>query len=57
MRGARIVFRFRNVIFGQVLYTADTLDGVDGHDDRNWGISSGQKAFALAIRAVSLIDS
>jgi uridine phosphorylase len=48
---------FRNATFGQVLYTADTLVGADGHDDRGWGISSGKRAFELAVEAVSCIDS
>ena len=29
--------RMRGVLFGQVLFTADSLADVDAHDIRNWG--------------------
>ncbi len=46
---------FRNVIFGQILYTADTLANVNMHDDRNWGEESAKVALELALDAVCMI--
>lgn len=43
---------FRNVIFGQILYTADTLANVNAHDDRDWGKATGSIALRLALDAV-----
>jgi uridine phosphorylase len=47
---------FRGAVFGQVLFTADSLACLDRHDDRNWGSSSYEIAFELSLEAVYLID-
>jgi len=44
--------RFRNVTFGQILFTQDSLANVDMHDERNWGADSFDKAIAIALEAV-----
>lgn len=43
---------FRNVLFGQILFTADTLANADAHDDRSWGIDSFPVALRLCFDAV-----
>lgn len=43
---------FRNVVFGQILFTADTLAFLDKYDDRSWGIASYEKVFGLSLEAV-----
>lgn len=43
--------KMRNVIFGQLLFTADSLANVDKHDCRNWGNDSFGAAMELAIMA------
>lgn len=43
---------FRNVKFGQILYTADTLANIGAHDDRGWGAATGDIALKLALDAV-----
>jgi len=48
--------RLREATFGQILFTADTLANLDSHDDRDWGISSFDIAFRLALEAVYQID-
>jgi uridine phosphorylase len=47
---------FRGGIFGQILFTADTLSCLDKHDDRDWGISSHEIAFKLSLESVYQID-
>ena len=39
--------RFRGAEFGQILYTADSLAGIETYDERNWGRSSVDKALTL----------
>lgn len=47
------VAKFRNVRFGQILFTADTL--ADGkHDARDWGFSIFSQALQLAMEAILL---
>ena len=48
--------QFRNAIFGQILFTADTLAIPDAHDDRGWGESSWENAFKLSLEAVHRIE-
>ena len=43
---------FRGVVFGQLLFTADTLANVEAHDDRDWGMDSFSIALSLALDAV-----
>lgn len=38
---------FRGVVFGQLLFTADSLANIESHDTRNWG----DRFFALAMDA------
>lgn len=40
--------KMRNVIFGQLLFTADSLADVEKHDERNWGNGSFGIAMELA---------
>lgn len=44
---------FRGVEFAQLLYTADSLVDLDGHDPRGWGIASRAVALDLALDAVA----
>lgn len=39
--------KMRNVVFGQLLFTADSLVGTDNHDERNWG--EGHFAYAMTL--------
>ena len=39
--------RFRNIAFGQILFTADTLADMDAYHERNWGGESLEKALRL----------
>lgn len=39
--------RFRNIAFGQILFTADTLADMDAYKERNWGGESLEKALHL----------
>jgi uridine phosphorylase len=43
---------FRGVIFGQILFAADTLVNTDIYDERDWGKSAFQIAFVLSLEAV-----
>ena len=43
---------FRNCIFGQILFSGDSLANAEKHDQRNWGASSIEKAFKLSLNAV-----
>ena len=43
---------FRNCIFGQILFSGDSLANAEQHDQRNWGVSSIEKAFQLSLDAV-----
>lgn len=43
---------FRNVVFGQILYTADTLANTEKWESRNWGKSAVGIALQLSIEAV-----
>ena len=47
--------KMRGVIFGQLLFTADSLADVDAHDGRNWGNDTFAAAMELALDAVTLI--
>ncbi len=44
---------FRGVMFGQVLFTADTLANVDAYNERGWGSESLEKALFLALELVT----
>lgn len=44
--------QFRGAVFGQLLFTADTLADVENHDNREWGISSFPVALKLCFDAV-----
>lgn len=39
----------RGAVFGQILYTADSLANVAAHDERDWGKGSLQKALELCV--------
>ena len=44
--------RFRGALFGQLLFTADSLANVDEYDERGWGKDSFAKTVELAFDAV-----
>lgn len=44
--------QFRNVVFGQILYTADTLCNLEKWDSRNWGKNSIECALKLCLDSV-----
>ena len=44
--------QFRNVVFGQILYTADTLCNLEKWDARNWGKNSIECALKLCLDSV-----
>ncbi|MBD5428998.1 nucleoside phosphorylase [Lactobacillus sp.] len=41
--------KFRKVDFAQILFTADSLAGEDGHDERSWGEVGRARALELAV--------
>ena len=43
---------FRNIIFGQILFTADTLADINNYDMRGWGGDSFEIALSLCLDAV-----
>lgn len=43
---------FRSAVFGQILFTADTLANIEAHDGRDWGAASFSIALKLALDAV-----
>jgi len=48
--------RFRDAVFGQILFTADSLSNIDEYDERNWGLDSYEKVLKLSFESVYLID-
>lgn len=42
----------RRVVFGQLLFIADSLADIDSHDGRNWGDEYFAYAMTLAFDAV-----
>jgi uridine phosphorylase len=44
--------KFRNILFGQLLFTADSLANVEAHDGRNWGNDFFANAMLLAMDAI-----
>lgn len=44
---------FRNIVFGQLLFTADSLANIESHDPRNWGNDTFALAMNLAMDAVT----
>ncbi len=45
--------RMRGIIFGQLLFTADSLANVDAHDIRNWGNDFFAAAMRIAMEAIT----
>lgn len=45
--------KFRNVSFGQLLFTADSLANIEQHDARSWGSAFFAGAMVLAMDAVT----
>jgi len=46
---------FRGAVFGQILFTADTLANLDEYDERDWGKSSYDIVLELSFEAVHLL--
>ncbi len=44
--------RFRKILFGQMLFTADTLADAENYDARDWGSSALSAALDLCFAAV-----
>ena len=44
--------RMRGVIFGQLLFTGDTLANIDNHNPRNWGDNTKSLSVELATDSV-----
>lgn len=51
------VAEMRNVVFGEILFTADTLADIENYDQRNWAKDSLAYALELAMDAVILIKN
>lgn len=49
--------RETNAVFGQILYTADSLANVCAHDERDWGKRSLRKALELCINVLRYIPA
>lgn len=47
---------FRNAVFGQILFTADTLASLEDHDERDWGKSSYDIVLKLSFDALYCVD-
>ncbi len=47
--------KMRGVLFGQVLFTADSLANVDAHDIRNWGNDFFAAAMKIAMEAITQV--
>ncbi|MDD6274046.1 MAG: nucleoside phosphorylase [Clostridiaceae bacterium] len=45
--------RFRGALFGQLLFTADSLADIEAHDERDWGMGAFGKALELAFDAIA----
>ena len=43
---------FRGAVFGQILFTADSLANIETHNDRDWGVGSYSLALKIALDAV-----
>lgn len=48
--------KFRNIIFGQILFTADTLADINNYDERGWGECSLEVALFLCLESVININ-
>ncbi len=48
--------QFRGIIFGQILFTADTLHDLENHDFRGKGLNSYEKIMTLCLDAVITIN-
>ena len=49
--------KMRGVLFGQLLFTADSLANVDAHDIRNWGNDFFAAAMKIAMEAIVLLNN
>ncbi len=47
--------RFRGALFGQILFTADSLADIESHDAREWGAGAFGKALELAFDAAAAL--
>lgn len=48
--------KFRGAVFGQILFTADSLANLDKHDERDWGKSSYDIVLDISFNAAYLVD-
>lgn len=49
--------KFRNVTWGMILYTADSLANVEKYDERNWGGNASEYALRLCLDAVLKVEN
>ena len=47
---------FRNAVWGEILYTADSLADIEQYDERNWGGNAYEYALSLCLDAVLALD-
>ena len=47
--------QMRGIVWGELLYTADTLADTDQYDQRGWGKDSVEIALKLSLDAVHLL--
>ena len=45
--------QLRGVIWGELLFTADSLADLDNYDQRDWGAEAFEKALGLCLEIVS----
>lgn len=48
--------QFRGVLFGQLLYTADSLADAQNYDERAWGLDSMEPALALCLEIAARME-
>lgn len=47
---------FRNIVFGELLFTADTLFSLEEYSERNWGMDSFELALKLSFESLGYIN-
>ena len=52
-----VVAKMRGILFGQVLFTADSLADVDAYDTRNFGNDFFAAAMKIAMEAITQVQS
>lgn len=50
------VAQLRKVLWGQLLFTADTLADIEAYDQRNWGADSFSFALHLCLEVLNTLE-